>query len=429
MSKMNDEPYDLHKDEDENDETWSDHEIDSDIALDGFTDRAMRHGRCAATWLLVGALAELALFVGVFRVMALLHSVWWVLPAALITSVVMLMLAVMIGNRWTRHRTRMESLIEAAMVWRSDAQQKEQDEQDAVTQYYRKRADDDKRKALAAELTWNVGPAPTFIDSDGRRCPTPEEIERREAGLREFGELFDTLDDDQSDDAESDDVPVVPAVRAWMQRWAHVEPVKKPRPPRLAKRHSDAEGHRLERELCRAINKHWDGAFHKLLDEGADPNGFNGSGKPLCIAVLRGRIEYIGWLLALGADVNAQCHGRTIIATLMRQVEQYADEGGGEGDDYEWPERLELLARWGANPHIQNKWYDEDDDDEGPNAWPFIVKRPVLYEAYMNGHNAWEQAGRDALSLLDEARERAELEAFAGDVEMMLAQFRNVRPV
>jgi hypothetical protein len=51
-------------------------------------------------------------------------------------------------------------------------------------------------------------------------------------------------------------------------------------------------------------------------------------------------------------------------------VEDCNDEG--DGDDFCWPEKLELLARWGADPHLENKWYDEDDGNEGPNAWPFI---------------------------------------------------------
>ncbi|HDR9169528.1 TPA: hypothetical protein QDB40_003525 [Burkholderia vietnamiensis] len=165
-----------------------------------------------------------------------------------------------------------------------------------------------------------------------------------------------------------------------------------------------------------------------MLDQGADPNGHDASGKPLGIAVLRGRLEYVSWLLTLGADPNAQYHGRTIISTLMRQVEQYADEGGGEGDDYEWPERIELLARWGANPHLENKWYDEDDDDEGPNAWPFILKRPVLYEAYMKGVAARQQAENEARTMLDDVCEAGQRAKFADDTEAMLTQFRSVRP-
>jgi len=431
MSTLNDEPYDLHDEDDEDDEDeleWSDE------VLYDFTDRAMPHGRRAATWLLVGVLAELGVFVGACFIanmvpMKGLLSFVITLPLSMVTIAIMFVIFGSVHTRWQRHRDRMESLIEAAMVWRSDAQQKEQDEQDAVTQYYRKRADDDKRKALAAELTWNVGPAPTFIDSDGRRCPTPEEIERREAGLREFGELFDTLDDDQSDEAESDDVPVVPAVRAWMQHWADVKPVRQPRPARLVKRHTDAEGRRLEKELCRAINKNWTGAFRKLLDEGADPNGHNNSGKPLRIAVLRGRLEHVSWLLTLGADPNAQPIGRTILQAVMTQVENFADEeASGDGDACEWPETIELLARFGANAHIKNRSYDADDETEGRTAWPFIKKRPVLYEAYMKGHNAWLQADRDALTLLDEARERAELEAFAEEAAALLNQARGMGP-
>lgn len=451
MSTINDEAYDLpDEDDDEHDDLDDDldddedHALDSDIALDRFTDRAMRHGRRAATWLLVGAVAEVGFFGGVCKVVASVRSLWLVVPAAVMTSVVMFMLAGLINIRWDRHRTRMKSVIEEAMGWRSDVQQKERDKADATARYYRNRADEDQREALADELTWSVGPAPVYIDAEGHRHPTAEQIALEEHAQREAGDLFDLMDgsdeqrreigpefgdlfdalngpDDPTDgDAESDNVPNVPAVQAWVQRWAGMKPVKKPRPVALVKRHTDAEGRRLERELCRSINKHWDGAFHRLIAEGADVNGHDGSGKPLGIAVLRGRLDQVSWLLTLGADPNAQYHGRTIIATLMRQVEQYADEGGGDGDDHEWPERIELLARWGADPHLENRWYDEDDDDEGPNAWPFIRKRPVLYEAFMKGRNAWLQADRDAMRLLRDGRESVGLAEVADVTRAML---------
>ncbi|MGF6570134.1 membrane protein YdbS with pleckstrin-like domain [Paraburkholderia sp. GAS333] len=423
-----DRPTNQHDDDEDDDDEDDDedHAIDSDIALDRFTDRAMRHGRRAATWLLIGVLAEVGFFVGVCEVVASVRSLWLIVPAGLMTSIVMFTIAGLIKIRWDRHRAKMESVIEEAMGWRSDVQQKERDKADATARYYRGRAEEERIEALREELTWNVGPAPVYIDAEGQRHPTAEQIALEKHARREFGDLFDSLDgpDEQHDDVESDDVPVVPAVRAWMQHWADMKPVRQPRPARLVKRHSDAEGRRLERELCRAINKHWTGAFHKLLDEGADPNGFNGSGKPLRIALLRGRTEYISWLLALGADPNGQCYGRTMLTILTRQIEDYIDEGDGEGDDFEWPERIEMLSRWGANPHVENKWYDEDDESEGPTAWPFILKRPVIYEAYMKGRNAWLQADRDALTLLDEARERAELEEFAEEVAALLNQAR-----
>ncbi|WP_234745067.1 ankyrin repeat domain-containing protein [Burkholderia sp. WTPI3] len=433
MSTLNDELYDQHDDEDEDEDDLDDdldddedHAIDSDIALDRFTDRAMCHGRRAATWLLIGALAEVGFFVGVCYVVTSVRSLWLIVPAAMMTSVVMFMLAGLINIRWDRHRERMESVLQDAMVWRSDVQQKREGEERAYTRRHFARIEEERLDALREEMTWSVGPAPLYIDADDREAIAAYE-QRREIGP-EFGDLFDALDgpDDPTDDVESDTVPNVPAVQAWVQRWAGMKPVKKPRPAPLLKRHTDAEGRRLERELSQAINKHWTGKFHKLLDEGADPNGHDGSGKPLGIAVLRGRLEYVSWLLALGADPNAQYHGRTIIATLMRQVEQYADEGGGDGDDHEWPERIELLARWGADPHRENRWYDEDDDDEGPNAWPFILKRPVLYEAFMKGRNARLQADDDAMRLLRDGRESVGLAEVADATRAMLDTARGV---
>ncbi|HFT8009346.1 TPA: hypothetical protein ACU9T0_005607 [Burkholderia cenocepacia] len=425
MSTLNDELYDQHDDEDDLDDDLDDdedHALDSDIALDRFTDRAMRHGRRAATCLLVGLIAEVGFFGGVCYTVTSVRSLWLIVPAALMTSVVMFMLAGLINVRWDRHRERMESVLQDAMVWRSDVQQKREGEERAYTRRHFARIEEERLDALREEMTWNVGPAPVYIDAEGQRHPTAEQIALERHARREFGDLFDLMDgsDEQHDDVESDTVPNVPAVQAWVQRWADMKPVKQSRPAPLLKRHDNAEGRRLDREISQAINKHWTGKFHKLLDEGADPNGHDGSGKPLGIAVLRGRLEYVSWLLALGADPNAQYHGRTIIATLMRQVEQYADEGGGDGDDHEWPERIELLARWGADPHLENRWYDEDDDDEGPNAWPFILKRPVLYEAFMKGRNARLQADDDAMRVLRDAREGVGLAEVADATRAML---------
>ncbi|VVD61609.1 hypothetical protein PCE31106_00126 [Pandoraea cepalis] len=437
MSTINDEAYDLpDEDDDEHDDLDDDldddedHALDSDIALDRFTNQAMRHGRRAATWLLIGALAEVGFFVGVCYAVTSVRSLWLIVPAAMMTSVVMFMLAGLINVRWDRHRTRMESVIGEAMGWRSDVQQKREGEERAYTRRHLARIEEERLDALREEMTWNVGPAPVYIDAEGRRHPTAEQIALEEHAQREAGDLFDSLDrqsDEHDDDAESDtvpDAPDSPALRAWMQRWAGMKPVKQSRPAPLLKRHDNAEGRRLERELCRAIGRHWGGAFHRLLAEGADVNGHNGSGKPLGIAVLRGRLDQVSWLLTLGADPNAQYHGRTIIATLMRQVEQYADEGGGDGDDHEWPERIELLARWGADPHLENRWYDEDDDDEGPNAWPFIRKRPVLYEAFMKGVAARQQADDDTRRLLAGAREAVGLAEVADETRDLLRAAR-----
>ncbi|KVS42077.1 hypothetical protein WK35_25350 [Burkholderia vietnamiensis] len=416
MSTLNDELYDQHDDEDDLDDDLDDdedHAIDSDIALDRFTDRAMCHGRRAATWLLIGALAEVGFFVGVCYAVTSVRSLWLIVPAAMMTSVVMFMLAGLINIRWDRHRTRMESVIGEAMGWRSDVQQKREGEERAYTRRHLARIEEERLDALREEMTWNVGPAPVYIDADDHEAIAAYE-QRREIGP-EFGDLFDSLDrrsDEHDGDAESDNVPDAPdspALRAWMQRWADVKPVKQSRPAPLLKRHDNAEGRRLERELCRAINRHWDGAFHRLIAEGADVNGHNGSGQPLRKAVLRGRLEHISWLLTLGADPNRQAFGRTMLAMLMVQVDMQVDEGDGSGDDFEWPEIIELLARFGANPHIKNEHYDSDSDAEGPTAWPFICRYPVLYEAFMKGHNAWLQADLDARRLLADARGLADV--------------------
>lgn len=432
MSTMNDDMHDEPEDECEEDD--EDHAIDSDMALDDFTDRAMRHGRRAATWLLVGLLVEAGLLAGFGFVEDAVHSRWLGAVGGVIFSVLTIMLAVVIDRRWDRHRERMENVLQDAMVWRSDVQQNEQDEADAVAQHYRDRADEDKREALVDELTWNVGPAPVFIDADGCRHPTPDQVALEEHARREFGDLFDSLegpdepDGQHDDDAESDNVPVAPAVRAWMQRWADLKPVKRPEPvfKRSLQRHSDAEGRRLERELCSAINKHWDGAFHRLITEGANPNGHDDSGQPLRKAVLRGRLEHISWLLTLGADPNAQPFGRSILQAIMTQVEHFADEEErGDGDACEWPETLELLGRWGANPFIKNRHYDRDDETEGPTPWPQILKRPILYEAFMKGRNAWLQADQDAMRLLRDGRESVALAEVADETRAMLDTFRS----
>ncbi|HDR9168702.1 TPA: hypothetical protein QDB40_002681 [Burkholderia vietnamiensis] len=412
MSTLNDELYDQHDDEHDDLDDDEDRAIDSDIALDDFTDRAMRQGRRAATWLLIGALAEVGFLVGVCEVMTSVRSLWLIVPAAMMTSVAMFMIAGLVNIRWDRHRERMESVLQDAMVWRSDVQQKREDAEQAHTRRHLEQIEDERIEALREELTWNVGPAPVYIDAEGQRHPTAEQIALERVARREFGDLFDSLDgpDDQTDDdTESDTVPAVPAVQAWMQRWADMKPVRQSRPAPLLKRHDNAEGRRLERELCRAINRHWDGAFHRLIAEGADVNGHKGSGQPLRKAVLRGRLEHISWLLTLGADPNRQAFGRTILATLMLQVDAQVDEGDGSGDDFEWPDIIELLARFGANPHIKNEHYDPDSDAEGPTAWPFICRYPVLYEAFTKGHNAWLQADLDARRLLDEARGLAEV--------------------
>ncbi|WP_430228308.1 hypothetical protein [Paraburkholderia tropica] len=410
MSTLNDELYDQHDEDDDDLDDDEDHAIDSDIALDRFTDRAMRHGRRAATWLLIGALAEVGFFVGVCYAVTSVRSLWLIVPAAMMTSVVMFMLAGLINIRWDRHRAKMESVIEEAMGWRSDVQQKREGEERAYTRRHLARIEEERLDALREEMTWNVGPAPLYIDADDHEAIAAYE-QRREIGP-EFGDLFDSLngpDDPTDGDAESDNVPNVPAVQAWVQRWADMKPVKQSRPAPLLKRHTDAESRRLERELCRAINRHWDGAFHRLIAEGADVNGHKGSGQPLRKAVLRGRLEHISWLLTLGADPNRQAFGRTILATLMVQVDMQVDEGDGSGDDFEWPEIIELLARFGANPHIKNEHYDSDSDAEGPTAWPFICRYPVLYEAFMKGHNAWLQADLDARRLLADARGLADV--------------------
>ncbi|NIF54974.1 hypothetical protein [Burkholderia sp. Ax-1724] len=406
MNTINDEAYDEDDDDLDDDE---DHALDSDIALDRFTDRAMRHGRRAATWLLVGAVAEVAVLAGLDCIEPSL-SKWLILPVVVTTVALMLTIVVLICKRWNRHRERMESVLQDAMVWRSDVQQKREGEERAYTRRHFARIEEERLDALREEMTWSVGPAPLYIDADDHEAIAAYE-QRREIGP-EFGDLFDALDgpDDPTDgDAESDNVPNVPAVQAWVQRWADVKPAKKPRPVALVKRHTDAESRRLERELCRSIGRHWGGAFHRLIAEGADVNGHNGSGQPLRKAVLHGRLEHISWLLTLGADPNRQAFGRTMLATLMVQVDMQVDEGDGNGDDFEWPEIIELLARFGANPHIENEHYDSDSDAEGPTAWPFICRYPVLYEAFMKGHNAWLQADLDGRRLLADARGLAEV--------------------
>lgn len=425
MSTLND-YEDLH---DEGVDDDDDHELEwSGEELYCFTDRAMPHGRRAATWLLVGVLAELAVFVG-FGCIDPSLSKWLHLPVMLIALALMASIAVLVQNRWVKHRDRMKGVIEEAMGWMAAAQRKALGGDTA--NHRADRVEEERIETLRKELTWNVGPAPVYIDAEGHCHPTAEQIALEEHARREFDHLFDWLADrDDPDDREepcaetyAEDSP--PAVRAWIERWARLKPVKQQRPAPLLKRHSDAEGRRLERELCRAINAHWTGAFHKLLNEGADPNGHDGRGQPLRKAVLRGRLEHVSWLLTLGADPNAQPFGRTILQAVMTQVEIFADETErGDGDACEWPEVIELLARWGANAHIENRYYDRDDENEGPTAWPFIVKRPVLYEAYMKGVAARQQAEDDARAMLGEACEAGQRAKVADDTESMLARFR-----
>lgn len=410
-------------DEDEDDLCWS------GVELHHFTERAMPHGRRAATWLLIGVLAELGAFLGgCFAANKVpadgLPSHVIVLFLSVVTIAIMLVILSVVHKRWERHRDCMESVIEEAMGWMGAAQ-REALRGGFNEQHYRDRIEKERVDALRAEMTWNVGPAPAFIDADDHEAIAAYE-QRREIGP-EFGDLFDALDDLDEREEPSDEGSSL-AVRAWIERWARMKPVKQERLPRLEQRHSDAEGRRIERELCRAINKHWDGAFHRLLDEGADPNGVNGSGRPLRIAVLRGKVEYVSWLIAKGANPNGKCFGRTMLSILMSQVEDYIDEGDGEGDDFCWPEKLELLVRLGANPFIKNDWYDRDDDSEGPTAWPFITKRPVLYEAYQRGMAVRRQADDDTHRLLNDVRESAQLAEFTDTTTAMLDRFRNMRP-
>ncbi|WP_176322318.1 hypothetical protein [Burkholderia vietnamiensis] len=319
MTTMND--YDdLHDDEDDDELTGSLHDEDVDVAEDDdhelewsgeelseFADRAMPHGRRAATWLLVGVLAELGVFSGgcfIAHMAKGLPSYLVALPLSFATIALMLVTLLVVHKRWERHRDRMKGVIEEAMGWMAAAQRKALGGDTANRRA--DRAEEERVETLRKELTWNVGPAPVYIDAEGHRHPTAEQIALEEHARREFGHLLDLLDgpdEPHDDDAEADNVPAVPAVHAWLKRWADMKPVKQQRPARLLKRHSDAEGRRLERELCRAINAHWTGAFHKLLDEGgADANGHEGSGQPLRKAVLHGRLEHVSWLLTLGAE-------------------------------------------------------------------------------------------------------------------------------
>ncbi|MDN4573633.1 hypothetical protein DBB29_08605 [Pandoraea cepalis] len=388
------------------------HGDESDDALDAFTRQALRAGQAATLWALTGGLLT-----------ALLLTVA-VLAAGPWTRAASIALALATGwatrKRWHSARARAADTIERAMTWTSthqDAQaQARADEAQRAADVERTMTD----AALADELTWRVEPVP-FITVDDLDEVVAHGKREAEVLLREFREL--ALPHDA---AESRNMP---AVRAWIDRWANTKPLVVPPPPRQSPTHSIAEGKRLERELCRATNKHWDGSFHRLLNEGADPNGFNGSGRPLRIAVLRGKVEYMSWLITRGANPNGKCYGRTMLSILMSQVEDYIDEGDGEGDDFCWPEKLELLVRLGANPFLTNDYWDRDDDSEGPTAWPFIVKRPVLYEAYQRGMAARREADNDAHRLLNDVREHAQRIGFADEVEALLGRFRNARPV
>ncbi|MCI1041800.1 hypothetical protein [Caballeronia zhejiangensis] len=430
---------DLHSNLHDDDEDDDDDLCWADVEYSVFTDRAMPHGRRAATWLLLGLVAEVAVIAGFDRIEPSL-SKWLIVPGVLITLALMLSIVVLIHNRWTKHRARMESVIEDAMDWMAAAQRKELCAEDAHMRRHQAkvqaRAEEERIEALREELTWYVGPPPVFIDANGCRHPTPDQVALEEHARREFGALFDSLEgldgpDEQHDGDEGpDNVPTVPALplQAWIQRWADMKPTKRPEPvfKRSLQRHSDTEGRRLERELCSAINKHWDGAFHRLIAEGANPNGHDDSGQPLRKAVLRGRLEHISWLLTLGADPNAQPFGRSILQAVMTQVEHFADEEErGDGDACEWPETLELLGRWGANPFIKNRYYDRGDETEGPTPWPQILKRPILYEAFMKGRNTWLQADQDAMRLLRDGRESVGLAEVADETRAMLDTFRS----
>ncbi|MBI0326941.1 hypothetical protein [Burkholderia plantarii] len=385
------------------------HGEQSDEALAAFTRRALHDGVRAT----LGLLARGALVVPMLAGAVLAPSPWARAGAVLIAAGA----AWATGRRWRRARARMADTVEQAMVWQSDHEQAQDHARVKAAQEPHDKAKAIALDRLAQELTWDVGLAPVYVRPDDLPIVAAAIVDH---GQREAVALRDAMngsDEQNEQDEQADDVP---AVRAWTQRWAGLEPVHQPRPVALVKRHTDAEGRRLERELCQSINKHWTGAFHRLLDEGANPNGHNGSGKPLRIAVLRGRLEYVSWLLTLGADVTTLCHGRTILSALMCQVADYIDEGDGEGDDFVWPEKLELLARWGADPHQMNRWYDEDDDSEGPNAWPFITRWPVLYEAFMKGRQVWLQSDADAMRLLRDGRESVGLAEVADTTRAML---------
>lgn len=263
MSIMNDEVYDdLHDeddDEDEGDDAWFDHEIDSDIALDGFADRAMRHGRHAATWLLAGLLAEAAIFTGFGGIVAAVysHSPWPGAAGGVIAMVLTLVNAMVIDRRWDRHHDRMKGVIEEAMTWRSDVQQNEQDDGGTHMQRYRDRVEEERIEALREELTWNIGPAPAFIAADDHAAIAA--YERR----NEYDDLHDSLDEQRDDEPESDNVPVVPAVRAWMERWANEKPVKRPKAqqapadrPRAAKAARFVVAHALTRNHPALTHRH-----------------------------------------------------------------------------------------------------------------------------------------------------------------------------
>jgi hypothetical protein len=399
-----DEPVTTHGSNDDPFGKYGDHGDESERALNAFTQRAMRHGRRAAWCLLAGMTAEVLGLAGFGiagwfavrhdqTVLAIVVVAW--LPVLLFTLVV----AGVTHSRWSRHRARMRTVVENALVWRSTAQISEQDETDEFNQ---RAYDTDKREAEAEQrraLSWFV-PVPACVDHTSY-------VESAAESARAA-------------------VPTEP-VEPWLARLQpDLMPLFIARPPRTLRAHSVAEGLRLQRELCRAISKHSDHDFHRLLAEGANPNGHDGSGDPLRKAVLRGRLDHVSWLLTLGADPNAQPVGRTILAAVMRQVEYFADETeNGDGDACEWPETIELLARFGANPHIKNRYYDEDDETEGPTAWPFILKRPVLYEAYMKGHNTWEQADRDGIALLNRAQEAVLLAEVADETNDLLRAVRS----
>jgi hypothetical protein len=91
--------------------------------------------------------------------MTSVRSLWLIVPAAMMTSVAMFMIAGLVNIRWDRHRERMESVLQDAMVWRSDVQQKREDAEQAHTRRHLEQIEDERIEALREELTWNVGPA------------------------------------------------------------------------------------------------------------------------------------------------------------------------------------------------------------------------------------------------------------------------------
>ncbi|HDR9169529.1 TPA: hypothetical protein QDB40_003526 [Burkholderia vietnamiensis] len=233
MSTINDEAYDLHdKDDDLDDEDDlmglldgeadstvdddEDHEIDSDIALDRFADLAMPHGRRAATWLLVGLLVEAAIIAGFGRIEPVLSN-WLFVPAFVLMLILSFVNIAVVNNRWTRHRERMESVLQDAMVWRSDVQQKREDEQGAYMRRHLERIEEERVDALREEMTWDVGPAPAFIAADDHEAIAAYEQQKEDERRTADDDEGDT-DDREQPAAELSDEDSTPAVRAWIER-------------------------------------------------------------------------------------------------------------------------------------------------------------------------------------------------------------------